>query len=361
MEKASGASGGGLRRVADVALTQFEVRDSNCFGEGARERCARCLREQLLGTAGVQAVSLRHRDGGKATLELEYEPAVVALGEIEKRVKSAGACLGGDRIEVIMGLEGMVSPRSEAVVEGVLARLPGVVASASYSGRSLRVEFDRNLCAMPEIARRLSEVGFRITARPPADEPSAPKAESIVRRIFTWLLHHREMATAIFGLIFLIGAVVTRYFHGPAALRYVFVALSFVIAGWYTAKDTLTILLRPNFDIDVLMFAAAIGAAVLGQYEEGAFLLVLFAFGGAGEEMAMDKARRAIEALGRLTPETATVRDADGSERLVKVEQLGVGDRVVVRPFERVAADGQVESGASAVDESAITGESIPA
>jgi cation transport ATPase len=109
------------------------------------------------------------------------------------------------------------------------------------------------------------------------------------------------------------------------------------------------------------MFAAAIGAAALGKFEEGAFLLVLFALGGAGEEIAMDRARRAIEALAKLAPETATVRDREsGKDQLVRVADVKVHDLVVVRPFDRLPCDGVVESGASAIDQSPITGESIP-
>jgi Zn2+/Cd2+-exporting ATPase len=143
-------------------------------------------------------------------------------------------------------------------------------------------------------------------------------------------------------------------------LRYLLVGSGFVIAGWYTAIDTFRVLRELKFDIDVLMFAAAFGAAALGHYEEGALLLVLFALGGAGEELAMDRARKAIEALAKLAPETATLREADGRERSVRVEDLTIDHRVVVRPFDRLPADGVVESGTSAVDQSPITGESLP-
>ena len=115
-------------------------------------------------------------------------------------------------------------------------------------------------------------------------------------KVAKFFAENPQMATAVAGLFLLLGAWSCKVFHGPPELRYVLVAGAFVIAGWYTAIDTARILLQFKFDIDVLMFAAAFGAASLGHYEEGAFLLVLFAFGGAGEELAMDKARRAIEA-----------------------------------------------------------------
>jgi Cd2+/Zn2+-exporting ATPase len=108
------------------------------------------------------------------------------------------------------------------------------------------------------------------------------------------------------------------------------------------------------------MFAAAFGAAAIGHPEEGALLLVLFAFGGAGEAMAMDRARNAIEKLTKLAPETATMRDETGNERLVPVAALKPGDRILIRPFDRVSADGAVEEGESAIDQSPITGESVP-
>src|SRR4029434_1003237 len=103
-------------------------------------------------------------------------------------------------------------------------------------------------------------------------------------------------------------------FHGPPALRYAAVSAGFILAGWYTAIDTFHVLRQFRFDIDVLMFAAAFGAAALGHFEEGGLLLVLFALGGAGEHYAMERARKAIEALAKLAPDTATVRDDSGSE-----------------------------------------------
>jgi len=174
------------------------------------------------------------------------------------------------------------------------------------------------------------------------------------------LREYHKIVLACVGLVFLLGAVAVHWNEGPGWLRVALVAVSFVSAGWYTAIETFHILRKFQFDIDVLMFAAAFGAASLGHYEEGAFLLVLFAFSGAGEELAMDKARRAIEALSDLAPDTATVRDDAGVERVVRVEELSLTDRVVVKPFDRFPADGNVESGASAVDQSPITGESVP-
>src|SRR4051812_8168641 len=183
-----------------------------------------------------------------------------------------------NRATVVLGIEGMVSPRSEHAVESALAKLPGVVGSASFAARTLRVEFDRNQCALPEIARRLDQLGYHIRPggpKKPADQKIVT-APSAYLRCVTLIRSHHKVAMAIVGALMLLGAVLTRAFDGPTALRYALVAGGFVLAGWYTAVDTFRVLREFRFDIDVLMFAAAFGAAAIGRYEEGAFLLVLF-------------------------------------------------------------------------------------
>ncbi len=327
--------------------------------QGHRETCGRCLHDRLMGAPGVRDIRLDCKPGDTmATVMLEYDPRMITLRELDNEIRRSGACLSPNRAKVVLDIDGMISPRSEEMIERALAKLPGVVSSASFASRSLRVEFDRTRCALPEIARRLDEIGFRL--RPFAPAAPISQRRSLGQRWTKLAVEYHKLTVAIVGALLLIAAVITKFTDGPPVLRYVFVAASGVIAGWYTAKDTFLILRQFRFDIDVLMFAAAIGAALLGHYEEGAFLLVLFAFGGAGEEIAMDRARRAIEALSKLAPDTATIRDADGRERLVPVKDLDRDDRVVIRPFDRVPADGVVESGASSIDQSPITGESVP-
>lgn len=114
-----------------------------------------------------------------------------------------------------------------------------------------------------------------------------------------------------------------------------------------------------RLDIDFLMITAALGAALIGEWEEGALLLFLFTLSGALEEFAMDRTRQAIEALADLRPEVALTR-RDGAEISLPVEQLQIGDLVLVRPGERLPVDGVVVKGLSTIDQSPITGESVP-
>jgi Zn2+/Cd2+-exporting ATPase len=134
---------------------------------------------------------------------------------------------------------------------------------------------------------------------------------------------------------------------------------AYLLGGYFTTREALDNLRRRRFRIDSLMLVAALGAALLGAWAEGALLLFLFSLGHALENWAMGRARRAIEALGQLTPERAQLRRGDNVED-VAVTDLKLGDIILVWPNERFPADGVVIAGASAVNESPITGESAP-
>ena len=131
---------------------------SQCPDDPAeRMRCGRCLRERLLATPGVRNVDLHCAEEGRdqSTLTLDYDPRVIPLTSLDAEIHRAGGCCQAQRASVVLGVDGMISPRYEHVIEAALAKLPGVDASASFASRSLRVEFDRSTCALPEIVRRL--------------------------------------------------------------------------------------------------------------------------------------------------------------------------------------------------------------
>ena len=136
--------------------------------------------------------------------------------------------------------------------------------------------------------------------------------------------------------------------------------LSYVAGGTFATQKALSdLVLERKVGVDLLMITAAVGAALIGYWEEGAILLGLFSTSNALEHHALGRTQRAVRALMELSPEVATVL-RNGEERLVPVEELRLGDTVLVRPGERVAVDGCVLTGETAIDQSAITGESIP-
>lgn len=135
--------------------------------------------------------------------------------------------------------------------------------------------------------------------------------------------------------------------------------IAFAAGGYSGLMGAIEEARHGKLDIDFLMIAAAFGAAAIGEWEEGALLLFLFTLSGALEKFAMERTRRAIEALADLRPETARVRREE-NEITLAVDELQLGDMVLVRPGERLPVDGVVRKGTSSLDQSPITGESIP-
>jgi len=145
----------------------------------------------------------------------------------------------------------------------------------------------------------------------------------------------------------------------PAWAVVVFALVAYGAGGYSGAKVALANACCGIFNIDLLMVAAALGAAFIGEWEEGALLLFLFTLSGALESFASDRTRQAITGLAELRPDTARVRK-DGEVVEIRVEELAIGEVVVVRPGERMPVDGMVVRGSTTVDQSPITGESIP-
>jgi Zn2+/Cd2+-exporting ATPase len=174
-----------------------------------------------------------------------------------------------------------------------------------------------------------------------------------------WWKRLQELIEAALAAVALLAAWLLESNEGPAWVWGALYAVSFGVAGYGAFLTGLREMLRWKIDVDFLMVVAALGAAAIGDYAEGAMLLVLFAIGHGLEHYAMGQARKAIRSLGSLTPRTAWVRRGDDwLER--PIGDVSVGDRVRVRAGERVPMDGEVAAGNSSVDQSPITGESVP-
>ena len=134
---------------------------------------------------------------------------------------------------------------------------------------------------------------------------------------------------------------------------------AYFFGGFFTTKEAVENVRKGTFEIDSLMLVAAIGAGILGEWAEGALLLFLFSLGHALEHYAMARARKSIEALANLAPPVALVK-RDGKEQEIPVEQLELGDVIIVKPNSKVPADGVLVKGEGSVNQAPITGESVP-
>ncbi|MEK4433076.1 heavy metal translocating P-type ATPase [Paenibacillus sp. FSL M7-0802] len=136
-------------------------------------------------------------------------------------------------------------------------------------------------------------------------------------------------------------------------------AASIIIGGFSLFKVGFQNLLRFEFDMKTLMTVAIIGAAIIGEWAEGAIVVILFAISEALERFSMDRARQSIRSLMDIAPKEALVR-RNGQEMMINVDDIAVGDIMIVKPGQKIAMDGVVVSGYSAVNQAAITGESVP-
>ncbi|MGI5391865.1 heavy metal translocating P-type ATPase [Streptomyces sp. CA-251251] len=168
-----------------------------------------------------------------------------------------------------------------------------------------------------------------------------------------------EARWALASLLAFLAALPLDLGSAPAWTYGPLYVLAYAAGGWEPALEGLRALREKTLDVDLLMIVAALGAASIGQVLDGALLIVIFATSGALEALATARTADSVRGLLDLAPTTATRLDAD-REETVPTAELAVGDLILVRPGERIGADGPVVDGTGEVDQATITGESVP-
>lgn len=335
---------------------------ANDLGDDA---CLDVLDRAVAGEPGIIAANL---DPKREIVSLSYHPELLQEPQVAAIAQNVAAGIH-QRLETCNLLLGKRGGRScEAcarVLEDRLQEVPGVrSAHASYLGGVLSVTYDQALLNDATVAERVRELRVPIV-RPAIetyDETAQAPSEKLpwFGRARMWLTADRLEAifTAI-TFVAMISALVLGKMHAPALITDGLYAIAYVAGGSFGLKAGLEALAQRTVDIDMLMVLAALGAAVVGAPFEGALLLFLFSLSNVLQAFAMDRTRNAIKALMKLRPATATVRRGDVILTL-PIEKIELGDRMLLKPGERVGLDGVVAVGESAVDQSFITGESIP-
>ena len=236
-------------------------------------------------------------------------------------------------------------------VAGTLGRVPGVLAVEVFDAAGIvSVEHDGRVTD-EQIERAAKKIALGLA---PAEARNPAKTER------AWWRASKFLALSA-GALVLAAGLALEYLFGRAQVAFIFYAATVVVAGFYPLKSALGALRDRRLTITTLLVVAAIGAIALGAVGEAAELVVIFSLGEVLEDYVSDRARGSIRALMALTPPTALLRGPAGSlPTLVPVESLVPGDLVVVRPGERLPTDGRVVAGGSSVDQSPVTGESIP-
>jgi len=244
-------------------------------------------------------------------------------------------------------IEGMDCHEEVALLERRLKKLAGLEAfDADVVGQRLRIKYDAARLTTSGIAEAVAQTGMRAWLE---HEEPAPEGGSAAMR---------QRLVILSGI--LLGAGLALQLAGVSPrLSWIPFLASIALGGIHTARRALASLRAGVLDIFVLMMVAVAGAVALGELSEGASVVFLFALAQHLEVRAMDRARGAIRALMDLAPAEALVR-RDGRDARVAVDDVQVGERIVVRPGEKIPLDGRVVSGDSHVNQAPVTGESLP-
>jgi Zn2+/Cd2+-exporting ATPase len=245
----------------------------------------------------------------------------------------------------VLRVEGMDCASCAATVEKGVVRLPGVHrATVNFAAGRLDAEHDPEL-AVGEIEKALRDAGYGVAKTEEAERPPF------------W---RTPRAISVFGssLLFVLGLGLGVAGAPEVARAGAFLA-AIAVGGLPIFRAAVAGLRARHLDMNVLMSVATLGAVGIGQWAEAASVVLLFAAGNALQVYAIDRTRGAVRALANLAPEEVLVRRGD-TERLVAIEEVAVGETVVVRPGERLAVDGEIVEGRTTVDESPVTGESTP-
>ena len=249
-------------------------------------------------------------------------------------------------------------------IEQILSKKKGIqYVSISASGM-MQLEWDDALTNESEIGESLKKLGLntnfeKMHSHSDNHADNAPNGHAHAHVNIPFLGGNAELYFAIIsGLFWLAGLIFSFTSVNEITPLTLFIIAAF-FGGFFTFISSAKDLMHGRFEIDFLMLFAAIGAAILGKWEESALLLFLFSLGHALEHYAMKRARKSIAALSDLAPPVALLK-IDGEVKEVPIDGLKIGDIIVVKPNSNIAADGVVIKGTSPVNQASITGESMP-
>lgn len=337
-----------------------------------KDACVQRIITELSDTRGIDQIHIiPEKDDAKAQFCFHYDPATISLEQVQKLAEQAGATISKRYHHIVVEVNGIRHQRQTNLIETVLRQEPGILsASASVTG-VIAVEFDTEQTTDAKVYKLLQKQGLDVVNKKNEHKHVHVEGEKHDHDHEDDTHDHDHAHGGIFGknteLIFslICGALIGIGFglsfisSIPPVVSLVCYIIAYFFGGYFTAKEAVETVLKGGFEIDFLMLVAAVGAAFLGSWQEGALLLFLFSLGHALEHYAMEKARKSIAALTELAPKTALLKK-NGQTKEVKIEELKIGDIVVIKPNTKISADGIVITGSSSVNQAPITGESIP-
>ncbi len=318
--------------------------------------CADCARTLESGVGRLDGVQWASANFAGGTLALEYDAGRIDRAAIAARIRSLGYDVAEAEppAQLSFRVEGLDCADCALNLEEALRNVPGIAqVSVDFALARARITPSGDAAIAAAAQRVAREMGYGLVS-----EATDGAAEGGRR---AWIRQHRrELSTLASGLLILL-ALGLHLAHLPEqAVAAAYIAA--IVAGGFTVARAGWASLRSahSLDMNALMSIAAIGSIFVGEWAEGAVAIFLFSLGNTLEGYTMDRARNAIRGLMDLSPRRATLLHGNREEE-VPVEELRAGDRILVKPGERIPMDGLVLAGESAVNQAPITGESLPA
>ena len=325
-----------------------------------KDVCVQRIIALLVGRAGIDKVHIK--EGEPAEICIHYQPDIISLKQVKKIAKQSGAEITERYQHRLLDVKGIRHQRHARSIEDSLQSAKGVVEAIVSATGVIRLEWDSQKVKEQEVYEVVRKLGLSLMddVKEGSKEEKHEKGDGHSHDHDGFFGENTELYFAIGSGVFWLTGLILSFI--PTVSEWVLLPLfvmSFILGGYFTLLEAIDTIRKGHFEIDFLMLVAAAGAAALGKWEEGALLLFLFSLGHALEAYAMNKARKSIAALSDLAPPTALVK-RNGESIEIKIEEVQIGDIIIVKPNTKIAADGVIVSGNSAVNQAPITGESMP-
>jgi Cd2+/Zn2+-exporting ATPase len=331
-----------------------------------QDNCIRLLLNDLNGKKGI--IKAHIKESQPLQLCVHYEPALMSLAKVEEIARKSGAEVTQRYQHTLVRVKKVRHQRHARQLEHELTAIPGVITAMVSVPGTLRLEWDSEQINEQQLREKVRQLGLSISpATKPQHRPSPQQTthnhepgDDHDHSNTNFLGEHTELYFAIGSGIAWLSGFLLSFIDGVApGLPIGIFTIGILLGGYFTLIEAFGAMRQGKFEIDFLMLVAAIGAAALGKWGEAALLLFLFSMGHALEHYAMNRARKSISALADLAPPIALVK-RDGKTVDIPIEDLKIGDVIVVKPNSKIAADGIVIKGSSSVNQAPITGESVP-
>lgn len=342
-----------LSGVADAVLT-LRIDKMDCPTEES------LIRKKLDGMTGVTSLNfnlMQRRLTVHHRLE-DPSPIVAAVAALDMEpVLEAGAAAPAGATQTVFTIENMDCPTEEALIRNKLATVAGI-EKLDFNLMQRKLTVTHALADPSSIEAALTAIGMHAVR---ADLPVLPSATGAAPLPSPTVPQRKWWLLGIGAIAAVLAEVVAWNGGQDGAWPVIVLALiAIAVSGTETYKKGWTALKNRNLNINALMSIAVTGAVIIGQWPEAAMVIVLFSLAEMIEALSLDRARNAIRGLMAMTPERATVQQADGSWQEVDVKSVTIGMLVRLKPGERIPLDGKIVSGQSSVNQAPITGESIP-